>query len=114
MIGVQSAQMNGGDGSVTVKWRARVKELTMAVGFAFQGSHTALQEVRVVMTAELAATARGVMVVNAPTSNIVSAAEHAIALLLATGGIDDEAEQAARRLDARIARAPCWRRPCPI
>ncbi|WP_028924776.1 phosphoglycerate dehydrogenase [Pseudonocardia acaciae] len=29
------------------------------------------------------ATARGVMVVNAPTSNIVSAAEHAIALLLA-------------------------------
>jgi D-3-phosphoglycerate dehydrogenase len=30
-----------------------------------------------------AATARGVMVVNAPTSNIVSAAEHAIALLLA-------------------------------
>src|SRR5690349_1272553 len=31
-----------------------------------------------------AATARGVMVVNAPTSNIVSAAEHAIALLLAT------------------------------
>ena len=32
-----------------------------------------------------AATARGVMVVNAPTSNIVSAAEHAIALLLAVG-----------------------------
>ena len=31
----------------------------------------------------LAATERGVMVVNAPTSNIVSAAEHAIALLLA-------------------------------
>ncbi|GAA4553904.1 phosphoglycerate dehydrogenase [Pseudonocardia xishanensis] len=31
-----------------------------------------------------AATARGVMVVNAPTSNIVSAAEHAVALLLAT------------------------------
>jgi D-3-phosphoglycerate dehydrogenase len=30
------------------------------------------------------ATARGVMVVNAPTSNIVSAAEHAVALLLAT------------------------------
>src|SRR6059058_1142665 len=30
-----------------------------------------------------AATARGVLVVNAPTSNIVSAAEHAIALLLA-------------------------------
>ena len=31
-----------------------------------------------------AATAAGVMVVNAPTSNIVSAAEHALALLLAT------------------------------
>jgi D-3-phosphoglycerate dehydrogenase / 2-oxoglutarate reductase len=31
-----------------------------------------------------AATARGVMVVNAPTSNIVSAAEHAIALLMST------------------------------
>jgi D-3-phosphoglycerate dehydrogenase len=31
-----------------------------------------------------AATARGVMVVNAPMSNIVSAAEHAVALLLAT------------------------------
>lgn len=31
-----------------------------------------------------AATERGVMVVNAPTSNIVSAAEHAVALLLAT------------------------------
>ena len=30
-----------------------------------------------------AATERGVMVVNAPTSNIVSAAEHAVALLLA-------------------------------
>jgi D-3-phosphoglycerate dehydrogenase len=30
------------------------------------------------------ATARGVMVVNAPTSNIVSAAEHAVALLLST------------------------------
>jgi len=31
-----------------------------------------------------AATARGVLVVNAPTSNVVSAAEHAVALLLAT------------------------------
>src|SRR5581483_4336530 len=31
-----------------------------------------------------AATRAGVMVVNAPTSNIVSAAEHAVALLLAT------------------------------
>jgi D-3-phosphoglycerate dehydrogenase / 2-oxoglutarate reductase len=32
----------------------------------------------------VAATARGVLVVNAPVSNIVSAAEHAVALLLAT------------------------------
>ena len=31
-----------------------------------------------------AATKAGVMVVNAPSSNIVSAAEHAVALLLAT------------------------------
>ncbi|PRC50986.1 phosphoglycerate dehydrogenase, partial [Mycobacterium sp. ITM-2017-0098] len=31
-----------------------------------------------------AATARGVLVVNAPTSNIHSAAEHALALLLST------------------------------
>ena len=49
-----------------------------------------------------AATARGVMVVNAPTSNIVSAAEHAIALLLA----------AARRIapaDASL-RAGQWKR----
>ena len=38
-----------------------------------------------------AATARGVLVVNAPTSNIVSAAEHAVALLLA----------AARRIPGR-------------
>ena len=35
-----------------------------------------------------AATARGVMVVNAPTSNIVSAAEHAVALLLAAARHD--------------------------
>src|ERR1700754_4218652 len=41
----------------------------------------------------LAATARGVLVVNAPTSNIVSAAEHALALLLA----------AARRIPAADA-----------
>src|SRR4051794_3681053 len=49
-----------------------------------------------------AATARGVMVVNAPTSNIVSAAEHAIALLLAT----------ARRIPAADAslRAGQWKR----
>ncbi|MGH3917120.1 MAG: phosphoglycerate dehydrogenase [Pseudonocardiaceae bacterium] len=49
-----------------------------------------------------AATERGVMVVNAPTSNIVSAAEHAIALLLAV----------ARRIPAADAslRAGQWRR----
>src|SRR3954470_20185950 len=49
-----------------------------------------------------AATARGVMVVNAPTSNIVSAAEHAVALLLA----------AARRIPAADAslRAGQWKR----
>ena len=49
-----------------------------------------------------AATARGVMVVNAPTSNIVSAAEHAVALLLA----------AARHIPAADAslRAGEWRR----
>lgn len=49
-----------------------------------------------------AATAAGVMVVNAPTSNIVSAAEHAVALLLAV----------ARRVPAADAslRAGEWRR----
>jgi len=49
-----------------------------------------------------AATARGVMVVNAPTSNIVSAAEHAVALLLAT----------ARHIPAADAslRAGAWKR----
>ncbi|HEX5403254.1 MAG TPA: phosphoglycerate dehydrogenase [Pseudonocardiaceae bacterium] len=49
-----------------------------------------------------AATARGVMVVNAPTSNIVSAAEHAVALLLAV----------ARRVPAADAslRAGQWKR----
>jgi D-3-phosphoglycerate dehydrogenase len=49
-----------------------------------------------------AATARGVMVVNAPTSNIVSAAEHAVALLLA----------AARHIPAADAslRAGTWAR----
>lgn len=48
------------------------------------------------------ATARGVMVVNAPTSNVVSAAEHAVALLLA----------AARHIPAADAslRAGEWRR----
>jgi len=49
-----------------------------------------------------AATARGVMVVNAPTSNIVSAAEHAVALLLAV----------ARRVPAADAslRGGAWQR----
>ncbi|MGH3940234.1 MAG: phosphoglycerate dehydrogenase [Pseudonocardiaceae bacterium] len=49
-----------------------------------------------------AATERGVMVVNAPTSNIVSAAEHAVALLLAV----------ARRIPAADAslRAGLWKR----
>ncbi len=49
-----------------------------------------------------AATARGVMVVNAPTSNIVSAAEHAVALLLA----------AARQIPAADAtlREHTWKR----
>jgi D-3-phosphoglycerate dehydrogenase / 2-oxoglutarate reductase len=49
-----------------------------------------------------AATARGVMVVNAPTSNIVSAAEHAVALLLST----------ARQIPAADAslRAGQWKR----
>ncbi len=49
-----------------------------------------------------AATARGVMVVNAPRSNIVSAAEHAVALLLAV----------ARRIPAADAslRAGEWKR----
>ena len=49
-----------------------------------------------------AATERGVMVVNAPTSNIVSAAEHAVALLLA----------AARQIPASDAslREGAWKR----
>ncbi|MEC3973788.1 phosphoglycerate dehydrogenase [Amycolatopsis sp. H20-H5] len=49
-----------------------------------------------------AATARGVLVVNAPTSNIVSAAEHAVALLLSV----------ARRVPAASAslRAGEWKR----
>jgi D-3-phosphoglycerate dehydrogenase len=49
-----------------------------------------------------AATGRGVMVVNAPTSNIVSAAEHAVALLLA----------AARQIPAADAslREGAWKR----
>jgi D-3-phosphoglycerate dehydrogenase len=44
-----------------------------------------------------AATAAGVMVVNAPTSNIVSAAEHALALLLATARHIPAADAALRR-----------------
>ncbi len=44
-----------------------------------------------------AATAAGVMVVNAPTSNIVSAAEHALALLLATARHIPAADASLRR-----------------
>ncbi|GAY12277.1 phosphoglycerate dehydrogenase [Pseudonocardia sp. N23] len=44
-----------------------------------------------------AATARGVMVVNAPTSNIVSAAEHAIALLFAAARHIPPADAALRQ-----------------
>jgi D-3-phosphoglycerate dehydrogenase len=44
-----------------------------------------------------AATARGVMVVNAPTSNIVSAAEQAVALLLATARHTPEANAALKQ-----------------
>src|SRR5690349_10488191 len=44
-----------------------------------------------------AATARGVMVVNAPTSNIVSAAEQAIALLLAVSRHTADASAALKR-----------------
>ncbi len=73
-----------------------------------------------------AATARGVMVVNAPTSNIVSAAEHAVALLLAAarripaadaslraGRVEAVAlhRRRARREDGRRRRARPDRRP---
>jgi D-3-phosphoglycerate dehydrogenase len=44
-----------------------------------------------------AATARGVMVVNAPTSNIVSAAEQAVALLMATARHTPEANAALKQ-----------------
>jgi D-3-phosphoglycerate dehydrogenase len=43
-----------------------------------------------------AATARGVLVVNAPTSNIVSAAEHAVALLLSVARQVPAADQSLR------------------
>lgn len=43
-----------------------------------------------------AATTRGVLVVNAPTSNIVSAAEHAVALLLAVARRVPAADQSLR------------------
>jgi D-3-phosphoglycerate dehydrogenase / 2-oxoglutarate reductase len=49
------------------------------------------------------ATAAGVMVVNAPTSNIVSAAEHALALLLATARRIPEADASLR--DGKWARS---------
>jgi D-3-phosphoglycerate dehydrogenase / 2-oxoglutarate reductase len=44
-----------------------------------------------------AATARGVLVVNAPTSNVVSAAEHAVALLLAVARRVPQAAASLRR-----------------
>jgi D-3-phosphoglycerate dehydrogenase len=58
-----------------------------------------------------AATERGVMVVNAPTSNIVSAAEHAVALLLAAARqipAADDTDGLPRDLDAHE------RRPLPL
>jgi D-3-phosphoglycerate dehydrogenase len=51
-----------------------------------------------------AATARGVMVVNAPTSNIVSAAEQAIALLLAVARHTASASAALKRGEWKRAR----------
>ncbi|MEU4242049.1 phosphoglycerate dehydrogenase [Actinoplanes sp. NPDC026619] len=51
-----------------------------------------------------AATARGVMVVNAPTSNIVSAAEQAIALLLAVARNTASASQSLKRGEWKRAR----------
>ncbi|GAA3340075.1 phosphoglycerate dehydrogenase [Amorphoplanes nipponensis] len=51
-----------------------------------------------------AATARGVMVVNAPTSNIVSAAEQAIALLLAVARHTADASAALKRGEWKRAR----------
>src|SRR4051812_35414161 len=50
------------------------------------------------------ATARGVMVVNAPTSNIVSAAEQAIALLLAVARNTASASQSLKRGEWKRAR----------
>ena len=59
-----------------------------------------------------AATARGVMVVNAPTSNIVSAAEHAVALLLAVARNIPAADASlqAGRVEA-VASSPASRSP---
>ena len=48
-----------------------------------------------------AATARGVLVVNAPTSNIVTAAEHAIALLLAVARNIPAADRSLRSRTSR-------------
>ncbi|MGH3341921.1 MAG: phosphoglycerate dehydrogenase [Carbonactinosporaceae bacterium] len=66
---------------------------------------TAAQRLKVVARAGVgldnvdvtAATKAGVMVVNAPTSNIVSAAEHAVALLLATARTIPQADAALKR-----------------
>src|SRR5262249_6011404 len=41
-----SGQQTDEDGRLAVTWRARAAALTVAVGLAYQGSHSALQEVR--------------------------------------------------------------------
>ncbi len=43
-----SPQQTDANGCVAMTWQARVPALTIAVGLAYQGSHTALQELRVV------------------------------------------------------------------
>jgi D-3-phosphoglycerate dehydrogenase len=58
-----------------------------------------------------AATARGVMVVNAPQSNIVSAAEQAVALLLACARNLAPANAASRRGSGSAASGPASRSP---
>lgn len=55
-----------------------------------------------------AATARGVMVVNAPTSNIVSAAEQAVALLLAVARNTASASAALKAGSGSGRSTPAW------
>lgn len=57
------------------------------------------------------ATARGVMVVNAPTSNIVTAAEHAVALLLACARHIPAADASLKRGSGSGRSSPGWRWP---